>query len=302
MRNAAVAELLEIAKADSRVVLLTADLGFGVLDEFAQVLPDQLINVGVAEQAMIGVATGMAEGGLLPYCYSIATFAFLRPFEFIRNGPVAHRLPIRIIGVGAGTDYSFDGLTHYAVEDLALARSQPGLTVMSPVTDEDARLLLREAHELPGPAYLRLSRQGASTPSVDVRTESPQQTDVVVFALGAATERAYRVANAIGAAGPVSTRVVSVLRLDDRTGVDLAAHLAQARVCVTVENHYRVGGLASAVAETIATRALGVPLVVDAIGALPVGVVGSPRFAEEKLHRPPQSIVDDVLAGLRLVS
>ena len=88
MRNAAVAELLEIAKADSRVVLLTADLGFGVLDEFAQVLPDQLINVGVAEQAMIGVATGMAEGGMLPYCYSIATFAFLRPFEFIRNGPV----------------------------------------------------------------------------------------------------------------------------------------------------------------------------------------------------------------------
>src|SRR5947209_1286010 len=189
MRKAAITELAELARTDSRVVLLTADLGFGVLDEFAREFPKQFVNVGVAEQGMVGVATGMAEAGFLPYCYSIATFSFLRPFEFIRNGPVAHRLPIRIIGVGAGTDYSFDGLTHYALEDLALARTQPGLTVYSPVTDEDTSALIRESHELPGPAYFRLSRQGATTPSRDVRTQAPEKTEVLVLALGTAVER-----------------------------------------------------------------------------------------------------------------
>jgi transketolase len=300
VRKAAVDELAKLARSDSRVVLLTADLGFGVLDDFARELPDQFVNVGVAEQGMVGVATGMAEAGLLPYCYSIATFSFLRPFEFIRNGPVAHRLPIRIIGVGAGTDYSFDGLTHYAMEDLALARSQPGLTVFSPVTDDDTRLLLRESHALPGPAYIRLSRQAATMPSRDVRTEAPEQTDVLVLALGTAQERARVIAGEISDAG-LSTRVLSVLRFDDGTADDLASHLASARVCLTVEDHYRAGGLGSAVADVIATRGLGIRLVMDAVTSLPVGTVGSAQFVEAKLHRSVAELAGLVVSSLATI-
>ncbi|GIH09385.1 transketolase [Rhizocola hellebori] len=293
MRNAAINELAELARADSRIMLLTADLGFGVLDNFARELPKQFVNVGVAEQAMVGVATGMAEAGLLPYCYSIATFSFLRPFEFIRNGPVAHRLPVTIMGVGAGTDYSFDGMTHYAIEDLAMARSQPGLTIYAPVTDDDARVLVREAGERPGPAYIRLNRQGSPRPSQDIRAEQPQQTDVLVLALGNGQERAHAIAERVHDSG-VQTRVLSVLRFDEQTADDLAAHLAQAKVCLTVEDHYQVGGLGSAAADVIATRGIGVRLVKDAIAALPVGRIGSPQFVINKLHRP----VDDLAADL----
>ena len=299
MRKAAITELAELARADRRVVLLTADLGFGVLDEFAHEFPGQFVNVGVAEQAMVGVATGMAEAGFLPYCYSIATFSFLRPFEFIRNGPVAHRLPIRIIGVGAGTDYAFDGLTHYALEDLALARTQPGLTVYAPVTDEDTRALVRESYAQCGPAYFRLSRQGAAAPSHDVRSQTPERTEVLVLALGTAVERAERVAQAVAAAGP-SVRVLSVLRFDAATAEDLAAHLTRSRACVTVEDHYRVGGLGGAVAEVVATRALAVPVVMDAIESLPVGALGSAQYLDSKLHRPIDELVSDVLGALKL--
>src|SRR5258706_1784213 len=284
MRRAAIEELTRIAKADPRVVLLTADLGFGVLDDFARELPDQFMNVGVAEQAMVGVAPGMAEAGFLPYCYSIATFAFLRPFEFIRNGPVAHRLPVRIIGVGAGSDYSFDGMTHYALEDLALARTQPGLTVYSPATDDDTRTLLREAHQAPGPAYLRLSRAGSLLPSRDVRVETPQALDVAVLALGSALDRAEVLAKGIADRGH-SIGVLNVLRFDEATHADIAAHLRRASVCLTVEDHYRVGGLGSTVAEVIAGLGLGVPLVMDAVTALPVGAVGSAGYVEAKLHK-----------------
>lgn len=301
MRNAAIAELTELARDDRRIVLLTADLGFGVLDDFARELPDQFVNVGVTEQAMIGVATGMAEAGLLPYCYTIATFAFLRPFEFIRNGPVAHHLPVRIIGVGAGTDYSHDGLTHYALEDLALARSQPGLTVYSPVTDDDTRVLVREGHGQPGVAYFRLSRRGSTTPSKDVRVETPQDADVLVLALGVAQERAYRIAETVSELGH-STRVLSVLRFDDRTGDDLARHLTRARVCVTVEDHYDKGGLGSAVAEVVATRGIGVPLLMDAVTSLPVGALGSAGYLEAKLHRPVEELAHQAVGLLKLRS
>ena len=223
----------------------------------------------------------------------------LRPFEFIRNGPVAHRLPVRVIGVGAGTDYSYDGLTHYALEDLALARSQPGMTVYSPVTDEDTRALIREGHVQPGVAYFRLSRRGSATPSRDVRTEDPQHADVLVFALGVAQQRAHLIAQAISDMGQ-STRVLSVLRFDDRTADDLARHLSRAHACLTVEDHYDKGGLGSAVSEVIATRGIGVPLLMDAVTSLPVGALGSAEYVEAKLHRPIDELAQQAVSLLKL--
>ena len=293
MRNAVFDELLSIARENPRVMLLTADLGFGVLDEFARELPAQFFNVGVAEQAMVGMATGMAEAGLEPYCYSIATFAFLRPFEFIRNGPVAHRLPVRVIGVGAGTDYTYDGLTHYALEDLALARTQPGLVTFAPTTDASARELVREAHELDGPAYLRLSRASPPAGADDARRATPTAADVVILVLGAMQHRAEAIAGSLERQG-VSAVTRAVTRFDSQTDAVLASHLELAPVCITIENHYAVGGLGSAVAEAIATRGLATRLVIDAVSTLPTGAVGSTEFMEARLYRPIAELVDSV--------
>ena len=97
--------LTELAAQDERVVLLTGDLGFMALEPFADRFPGRFFNVGVAEQNMVGLSTGLAEAGLIPFVYSIVTFATLRAYEFIRNGPVLHRLPVRVVGVGGGFEY-----------------------------------------------------------------------------------------------------------------------------------------------------------------------------------------------------
>ena len=158
MRNAFVDELSRLAEADPDTVLITGDLGFGVFEDFEARFPKQFVNAGVAEQNMIGVATGLAEGGFIPYAYSIASFAALRPYEFFRNGPVHHHLPVRLVGVGGGLEYDLAGPTHHSLEDLAVMRPLPGLTVIAPA---DAALLERFLHEedegdlvtLPPPAH-----------------------------------------------------------------------------------------------------------------------------------------------------
>ena len=109
VRSEFLAHLARLAEADERIVFLTGDLGWGVVEPIFAAVPDRAFNVGVAEQHMVAMATGLAEAGLIPFVYSIANFAVLRPFEFIRNGPILHRLPVRIVGVGGGLEYSNNG-------------------------------------------------------------------------------------------------------------------------------------------------------------------------------------------------
>ena len=163
MRQAFCRTLVDMASRDRRIVLLTGDLGFTVLEPFAERFPDRFFNVGVAEQNMMGIATGLAEAGFIPFVYSIATFAALRPYEFIRNGPVLQRLPVRIVGVGGGFEYGHAGSSHYGLEDIDVLRLQPGLTVVAPADYQQATNALWATRDLPGPAYFRLSKDDQTT-------------------------------------------------------------------------------------------------------------------------------------------
>ena len=117
---------------------------------------------------MVGVATGLAEAGFVPFAYSIATFATLRSYEFVRNGPVLHQLPVRIVGVGGGLEYGMNGLTHYALEDIAVMRTQPGMTVLAPADFQQARTALTATTTVAGPIYFRLGKNETETvPGLD---------------------------------------------------------------------------------------------------------------------------------------
>src|SRR5919106_782310 len=166
MRRSFVRALTEIADADPRVVLLTGDLGFSVIEDFADRHPGRFWNVGVAEQNMVGLATGLAEAGFVPFVYSIATFASMRAYEFVRNGPVLHELPVRIVGVGGGLDYGHNGVSHYALEDIAIMRTQPGMAVIAPADPAQAVAALWAAAELPGPVYFRLGKESSALEGV----------------------------------------------------------------------------------------------------------------------------------------
>ncbi len=275
MRRAFVAALLDLAEADRRIVLLTGDLGFTVVEPFAERFPSRFFNVGVAEQNMIGVATGLAEAGFVPFAYSIATFAVLRPYEFLRNGPVAHGLPVRIVGVGGGFEYGSAGFTHHGLEDLAVTRPLPGLTVLSPADFAQAASALRAAWNLPGPVYFRLGKNDVdSIPGLNGHFELGRLAKVAdgdqlaIVATGAIASEALAAAVQLRELG-IRAAVFVAATLSPVDEGHLVEVLADFPLVVSVEAHYATGGLGSMVAEVLSGRGIGTRLL--RIGVTSIG-------------------------------
>jgi transketolase len=287
MRSAFASQLLDIAAADPRVMLLTGDLGFAVLEPFAERFPKRFVNVGVAEQNMVGIATGLAEAGFVPYVYSIATFASMRGYEFVRNGPILHRLPVRVVGVGGGLDYGHNGATHYAVEDVGIMRVQPGITVVVPADPDQTRVALPALHELPGPVYLRLGKESAPVPGLDGRFALGRAEsigdggDVTIVALGGMASVAVAAADALTAEG-IRAGVAVVTSFNPSPVTDLAALLADTTLAVSLEAHYVTGGLGSFVAEVIAERGLSCRLQRAGLRRTPSGASGSRDYLYDR--------------------
>jgi len=263
LRAAFVRALVDAAEHDETVVLLTADLGFMALEPFRDRFPDRFYNVGVAEQNMVGVATGLAEAGFTPYCYSIVPFAVLRPFEFIRNGPVAHKLPVRIAGVGGGLEYGKNGPTHYGTEDVGAMRLLPGMAVVAPADPAQTATAMAALADWPGPAYLRLGKNDHQfVPGLDGRFEwgrvqlVREGTDLVFLAMGAIASSAVRAADELAAEG-ISAEVVVVASISPPPLADLTSLVSAHRCAVSVEAHVRTGALGSLVAEVIADSRAG---------------------------------------------
>ena len=297
MRKAFVQALRELARADERILLLTADLGFAALEPFAEEFRGRFFNVGIAEQNMVGMATGLAEAGFIPFVYSIATFAALRPFEFIRNGPVAHHLPVRVVGIGGGVEYGHNGISHYALEDFGVMRTQPHLTVLAPCDHAQAATMIRATWDLPGPIYYRLSKDDLTTvPGLEGRFDpSGVQTltegdDLLLVATGTAAVAAAAAAEKLRAEG-CSCGLTLVPRLNPAPADALVAQLRPHKVVITIETHYINGGLGSLVSETVAEHGLGCRVVRCGVRKTPAGVSGSQRYMERLCGVDGESVV-----------
>ena len=239
MRKAFVRTLVDLAADDERILLLTGDLGFTVIEPFAERYPKRFFNVGVAEQNLVGLATGLAESGFVPFVYSISTFVVMRAYEFIRNGPLAHRLPVRIIGVGGGFEYAYAGVSHYAVDDIGVMRVQPGLTIIAPADHEQAAAALRATWKRDGPIYYRLGKDDAATvPGLRGRFDPERAqvlcegTDILVVTLGAITRQAVDAVTQLAARG-LSAGLIIV----DTVSPAPVSQLRQALASVPVARH-----------------------------------------------------------------
>jgi transketolase len=286
MRKQFVSTLIEIADSDSRVVLLTADLGFMVLEPFAQRHPDRFFNVGVAEANMISMAAGMAHEGFIPFCYSIATFASMRGYEQFRNGAALHNLPVRIVGIGGGFAYGSAGFTHHALEDIALMRVQPNVGIVAPADDAQVERVLRDHYARPQPMYLRLAKDSATHPELEGRfrwghLEVIGEGDVVILAIGSMTGVALEARRRLQAER-ISVAVAVVASIAPAPTKDLVALLASKNACITVEDHRPIGGIGSLVAETIADHGLGTRLVRRGISDPPGESSGSEEFLRQR--------------------
>jgi transketolase len=303
VRDEFIAELTQLAEADERVALLTADLGYLVLDIFSDRFPDRFFNVGVAEQNMVGIATGLAEAGYIPFVYSIATFATMRPYEFIRNGPILHDLPVRIVGIGGGFDYGHNGITHFALEDYALMRSQPGIEVVVPADSAQARAALQATHEVRGPIYFRIAKHGMPIPGLNGRFANGQAQiigdggDLALIAVGSIAREAQLAVELLADVGVQAT--LAIVSTFNPSPVDqLAALLEKVPLAISVEAHYINGGLGSLVAETIAERGLRCRLMRAAIDETPRGLTGSQQFLEDHFRLSAPRLAETAQAAL----
>lgn len=303
MRQAFIDTLCELAASDSRVLLLTADLGFMVLEPFAKSYPERFFNVGVAEANMVGMAVGMAEAGYIPFLYSIATFASMRPYEHLRDGAILHHLPVRLIGIGGGFEYGPSGLTHYALEDIGIMRIQPDLYTVIPADSPQTANAIRQTYQLPVPIYYRIGKNDVSIKGLDGRFRAGhidqigQGSDLLLLSSGAITFEAVKAIDELENLGLHCTvGVISTLRPEPTD--DLVALLQKCPTVMTVEAHYITGGLGSLVAEVIADNGLHCRLHRCGVRHMPIGISGSECYMNALHGLSVEGIVQAALAHL----
>jgi transketolase len=308
LRKAFIDALSDLAAADERVLLLTGDLGYMVMEPFRARFPLRFINVGVAEQNMIGLATGLAEAGFRPYTYSIATFASLRPFEFIRNGPVLHHLPVRMVGMGMGFEYGHGGPSHYALEDIGALRTFPGLTVVIPADSAQTTTALHKTSDLAGPVYYSLGKDDRTfVPGLDGRFELARVQvvtagdDIAIVTMGSVAPEAVAAAVQLASQG-IHATVMIVSSFNPDPEDHLMELLSRFRHVISVEAQTISGGLASCVAMQIATHGLPCRLHPLAVRDSPDGTTGSPADRWRKYSIDRASVVNAALAALGVQS
>lgn len=258
MRTAFLRAIEALAAEDPRVNLVVGDLGFSVVEPFAQRFPKQFLNAGIAEQNMTGLAAGMALSGKIVFTYSIANFPTLRCLEQIRNDACYHNANVKVVSVGGGLAYGALGSSHQATEDLAVMRALPGMTVLAPGDPVEAEWATRAAAAHDGPCYLRLGKAGERVVHKgEARFELGRAAqlrdgeDVTLISTGAMLESCLTAADQLRGSG-LSTRVLSMhtLKPFDADAVRKAAQETSA--VMTVEEHSVIGGLGSAAAEALA--------------------------------------------------
>lgn len=255
MRNAFADEITKLGREDPRVVLLSADIGNKLFDGFKEHTKERFYNCGVAEGNMMSVAAGMALCGLRPVVYTITPFTTTRCFEQIRVGACYHDAPVMIVGTGSGLSYADLGPTHHSLEDLALLRTLPGMTVLAPCDETEVRLLLRAALREGGPVYMRIGKKGEprihqSLGSIEIgRAVTVREgKHACLIAAGTIMAEAVKAAGILEKCG-ISIHVVSchtIKPLDERMLDDVFR--AYPLVAIA-EEHGRIGGLAGSIAE-----------------------------------------------------
>ena len=309
MRTAFLKELFELAKQDSRIVFMTGDLGFSVVEPFMQELPHQFVNAGVAEQNMTGMAAGMAMSGKIVFTYSIANFPTLRCLEHIRNDVCYHKANVKVVAIGGGFAYGAMGATHHATEDLGIMRTLPGIVVLAPGDPLEARHATRAVVKHAGPCYLRLGKAGEPAVhsgeiefSIGKAIRLRDGEDITLISTGSFLQTTVKAAEALATRG-IQARVLSMHTLKP---LDNAAVLAAARetgAIATLEEHSVVGGLGSAVAEVLAeSQETRVPFRRIGLPSAFSPHIGTQEYMQQQHGLDTESVVQSLLELLQMRS
>ena len=300
-------EILEIRKIYPNTVVLAADLSDATrVTEFSKKYPNNYIQVGVAEQNMISIASGLALSGKMCFCASFATFATLRSCEQVRNDICYQNCNVKIVGIDSGLANGFLGVTHYGLEDIAIARSIPNLLVLSPSDCLSLAKLLWEIARYKGPVYLRLSG-GKSIPVIYKEDREfkigesvvlEEGKDISIFATGLMVSEALKAASILKK-DRIYSKVIDVhtIKPIDTKAIIVAAK--ETELIVAVEEHNLTGGLGSAIAEVIADHGLSSRLLRIGLPDKFIHKYNSHKALLEKYGLVSKNIVKKIIEGLR---
>lgn len=264
MRTTFATSLFNHAQKNKNIILLTADLGFSVFEEFIKTLPKQYLNVGIAEQNMTGMAAGMAMEGKLPIIYSIVPFVTMRNFEQIRDDICYQNMNVKIVGVGAGFSYGPYGHTHHGLEDIGVLRTIPNLVILTPGDPIEVKLATEIMFSHVGPVYLRLGKAGE--PNIHKKNPSfalgkgilmQNGSDITIISNSIALQRASEVVDSLERENK-SVRFISMPSIKPLDETIIIESAKKTKAIFTIEEHSIIGGLGSAVAEVLAENASGI--------------------------------------------
>ncbi len=303
MRNAFIDELHDIAAEHPGVLLMSGDIGFKVFDKFRDDYPGRYLNMGIAEANMMGMAAGLAMSGKRPVVYTIIPFLTMRAFEQIRVDVAMQNQPVLIIGVGGGLSYDILGPTHHSIEDVAILRALPNMTVLTPSDPVETRAAVRAAYELNGPAYVRLGKngepslyEGACDFELGQATTMRRGSDVTIIGAGPILDIALKAADLLADRG-IACRVVNMHTIKPLDSEAIVTAARETRAIVSLEEHSVIGGLGSAVAEVLAENSCAIPFKRLGIPDVFTYEVGSQDFLFN-LHGLTAEKVVDVLSTL----
>jgi transketolase len=258
MRKTCLDMVYRLAKSDERIFFIGSDLGFGTLDEFKAEIPERFFMEGISEANIIGIAAGLALEGKIPYVNTIATFITRRCFEQVALDACLHNTRVRLIGNGGGLVYAPLGPTHLAIEDLAILRALPNMTIVAPADADEMRRLMPLTVEREGPVYIRVAKGGDP---IVTNNDQPfvigkampmrKGSDALIVTTGITLKLALEAAAELDKAG-IAAAVLHVPTIKPLDCEAILDHASRVPVVVTVEEHTVIGGLGSAVAEIIA--------------------------------------------------
>ncbi|MEC0370786.1 transketolase family protein [Paenibacillus chibensis] len=289
MRTTFIQSLIEEAEKDERIFLITPDMGYSILEEFQDKFPDRFLNVGIAEQNAVGVAAGLALSGKVVYIYSIIPFVTMRCFEQVRVDLAYMNTNVRLVGVGAGLSYGPAGTTHHAIEDIAIMRSLPNMTVCCPGDPVEVREIVKQSVKYNGPMFIRLGKNGEpnihsdNTPiEIGKAIKVTQGNDVVLITTSNMLEQGRLLVEEWAKKGK-HVRLISMPTIKPFDKECILELIAENIPIYTLEEHNVIGGLGTAVAEVIAESGIGVKFKRIGIPDTYTHMVGSQHYLRSEL-------------------
>jgi transketolase len=305
MRNAFADEITQLAKIDSRVMLLSGDIGNKLFESFKQVDSKRFLNCGIAEGNMMGVAAGLGLSGLRPIVYTITPFTTTRCFEQIRVDVCYQQSPVIIVGTGAGLSYAELGPTHHSLEDFGIMRTLPGMQIIAPCDATELRLAMHSALQSHNPTYIRIGKKGEptihlTTPSFSIGKAITIRDgkNILMLVTGTIMSNALVAAEILQSQG-LSTQVASIHTIKPFDEKYLNTHINNFDLIVTVEEHGKSGGLGTIVSELLSNQKshprhlrIGTP---DEF----MHEIGSQKYAQKKYGLDPSGIASKILLALK---